>query len=133
LLSPFPLAYDVLILAALKEGGLSKDETPKSDMLPPCILAGIIRSIYDLIAEIPRRTEAGWSVYDDVLLEFWNREGPYLYPKISPKKYDMFAGTCLDAGLVISPDYDIPSVVPWKANKGELSALCNKVKSFYIL
>jgi hypothetical protein len=28
--------------------------------------------------------------------------------------YAAFAACCLDKGVVISPDYDIPSIVPYK-------------------
>jgi hypothetical protein len=127
-LPPFPLAHDVIIFAALKDGGLSEDKTLSSDFLSPCLLAGITRSIHDLIAELPKKGEADWSVHDTVLLRFWNRKGPYLYPKMPQEEYAAFAQTCLEAGLVISPDYDIPSIVPAKANKGDFSTLCSKMK-----
>jgi hypothetical protein len=125
-LPPFPLARDVVIFASRKDGNLQEKDMPVSDFLQPPVLAGITRSVYDLIAEIPRRGEASWSVYDDIVLRFWDRKGPYLFPKMSRENYGEFSGLCLDAGLVISPDYDIPSVVPWQANKGDFSALCSK-------
>jgi hypothetical protein len=122
LLPPFPPARDVLILAS--RGNPEPDDAPPSDVLPPCLLAGIARSIYDVIAEIPLRGEAGWSAYDGAVLRFWDRRGPYLYPTVSRENYAEFALDCLGAGLVISPDFDIPSIIPWNANKGDFSLLC---------
>jgi hypothetical protein len=129
-LPPFPLAYDTIIVAAPPS---SKCELPASDILPPCVLSGIVRSIYDLIAEIPLRTEKHWAAHDRTLLAFWERSGAYLFPKIARSSYEIFASACLTAGVVISPDYDIPSIVPWSADKGDFSALCSKVKSLYIV
>jgi hypothetical protein len=124
-LPPFPLARDVVIVAGQKSPhGADAD----SDVLPPCLLAGIARSVHDLLAEIPRRGEAGWSLYDGALLRFWERAGPYLFPKIPRETYGAFALACLDAGLVVSPDYDIPSIVPWNADKGNILGLCSKMK-----
>jgi hypothetical protein len=127
-LPPFPLAHDVVIVAG-------KNDTPEthagSDVLPPCLLAGITRAVYDLIAEIPRRGESCWSLYDGAFLRFWERAGPYLFPKMPRETYGAFTLACLDAGLVVSPDYDIPSIVPWDADKGNILSLCSKVKSSY--
>ena len=129
---PFPLAHNTIIFAA-HENNCAPRKMPPSDILPPCVLSGMTRSIYDLIAEIPRRTEKIWAAHDGALLTFWQRRGAYLFPKIPRDSYGAFASVCLQAGLVISPDYDIPSIVPWSADKGDVSALCSKVKSLYIV
>jgi hypothetical protein len=54
--------------------------------------------------------------YDAVVQAYWDRQGPYLYPKVGRDSYGEFASRCLALGIVISPDYDIPSVVPWGAS-----------------
>jgi hypothetical protein len=114
-LPPFPLASDWAIVC-------SKMLLPFSDPLPPpCILAGIVRSIYDLIAELPRRGEAGWARYDKYLSPFWERRGPYLYPKMSEDDYPAFVTRCLEAHLVISPHYGVPSIIPWGADPGDFT------------
>jgi hypothetical protein len=125
-LPPFPLAREAVILAALKDGGLAEKDAPGSALLPPPFLAGLARSVHDLVAEIPRRGETGWALYDGAVLRFWRRDGPYLFPKMPPQEYGAFAERCLEAGLVVSPDYDTPSIVPWQANKGDFSALCRQ-------
>jgi hypothetical protein len=120
-LPPFPLASDWAIV-------VTKTIPPASGAihLPPCFLAGITRSIYDLIAELPKRGEAGWARYDRYLTPFWERRGPYLYPKVCEAEYPAFVARCLDAHLVISPRYGVPSIIPWGANPGDFTLLgCN--------
>jgi hypothetical protein len=117
-LPPFPLASDCVILAAKPHAQTDLalrclSELP-STLLAPCLLAGITRSIYDLIQELPLRNETGWSRWDKLLSPYWDRQGPYLFPKMSRDDYSAFASACLDKGVVISPDYDIPSIVPYK-------------------
>jgi hypothetical protein len=110
-LPPFPLASGCVILAAKSQ--LHAD-FPSSTLFAPCLLAGITRSIYDLIQELPLRNETGWSRWDKLLTPYWDRQGPYLYPKMNREDYAKFASTCLDKGVVVSPDYEIPSIVPYK-------------------
>jgi hypothetical protein len=112
-LPPFPLAANCVIVAS--KAGLQADFC-SSTLFPPCLLAGITRSIYDLLQELPLRGEAGWGHYDAVIKAYWERRGPYLYPKVGRDFYGEFASRCLAAGVVISPDYDIPSLVPWGAS-----------------
>jgi hypothetical protein len=118
-LPPLPLARD-LVIGAGRDGA---DLPEESSLLPPPVLRALTRSLYDLASELPKRGEAGWSLYDGVILRFWKREGPYLFPKVPPRDYGDFAETCLERGLVISPSYGIPSIVPWQANPGDFSAL----------
>jgi hypothetical protein len=114
-LPPFPLAsaYAVCV-SRVKVDGVAA---------APCFLAGMTRAVYDLIAELPKRGEAGWGRYDRFLLPFFERRGPYLYPKMSEAEYPAFIAKCLSAGLVISPDYMIPSIIPWGANPGDFKGL----------
>lgn len=89
------------------------------------LCGAIARSIYDLIGEIPRRQEKDWFRFDLYLKEYFVRKGPYLYPKISESKYDDFVKHCLDCNLAISPDYYVPSIVPFGADKGIFTLLKN--------
>ncbi len=124
---PFPFARDCVIFAAKTEDTAAEYAqnfagTPSS-LLPPCTLSGITRGIYDLIRELPARSESGWSRYDAVLNKYWERRGPYLFPRVPKESYARFAEHCLECGLVVSPQYDIPSIVPWGANEGDFTAL----------
>jgi hypothetical protein len=38
-------------------------------------------------------------------------------------RYPEFFASCLDKGILVSPDYDVPSIVPFSADSGEFKAL----------
>jgi hypothetical protein len=119
-LPPFPLASDWASICSSHPAPCTLNLVPCPS---PCTLAGITRSIYDLIAELPKRGEAGWARYDKYLSPYFERRGPYLYPKMSEADYPAFVARCLDARLVISPHYGVPSIIPWGANPGDFIPL----------
>ena len=93
---------------------------------PPFSLqTALTRSIYNLISELPLRQEKDWFIYDTILTKYWERKGPYLYPKISENKYEDFVKHCLDCNIVINPSYNEPSIVPFGADKGVFTKLKN--------
>ena len=87
--------------------------------------AAVTRSIYNLISAIQTRQEKDWFIYDNIINKYWERKGPYLFPKIAMDKYRDFLLHCLDLGIVISPSYENPSIVPFGADKGVFSVLKN--------
>lgn len=89
------------------------------------VCGAMARAIYDLIAELPKRQEKHWFLYDKYLQDYFVRKGPYLYPKMSQDKYDDFVRHCFDCNLAISPEYGIPSIVPFGADKGVFTLLKN--------
>ena len=93
--------------------------------LPFVLEVAITRSIYNLIKALQERQEKDWFIYDPVLTKYWNGEGPYLFPTVPKDNYRDFALHCLDCGLVISPDYNQPSIVPFGADRGVLTKLKN--------
>ncbi len=76
---PFALARTYYLIAFNDTG---KRYIPPSDVLLPPVLAATSRAIYDLIAELPQRSEKDWNLFDSVILKYWKRRGPYLLPKI---------------------------------------------------
>lgn len=121
---PFPWGEDIVILAV---GSTGSTTTMVEGQLkiPFALQAALTRSIYNLIAELPERTEKDWFIYDPVITKYWERKGPYLYPKISENKYDDFVKHCLDCTIVINPSYNEPSIVPFGADKGVFTKLKN--------
>ena len=93
--------------------------------IPFALQTALTRSIYNLIAQLPLRQEKDWFIYDTILTIYWERKGPYLYPKISENKYDAFVKHCLDCNIVINPSYNEPSIVPFGADKGVFTKLKN--------
>ncbi len=122
---PLAWAEDTWILAVRAESeedikniaASGIDEIEKPRVASP-LAAAFTRSIYDLIKALQERQEKQWFIYDTVVTKYWTRKGPYLYPKISEEKYKDFVAHCLSCELVISPDYNTPSIVPFGADKG---------------
>ena len=120
-----PLSWgDSICILAVKEP-LIKEDCPLQDALtvPFALETAVTRAIYNLVAALDERTEKDWFVYDPVLTKYWERKGPYLFPKISENEYDDFVRHCLDSGLIINPNYNEPSVVPYGADTGVFSQL----------
>lgn len=85
--------------------------------------AAVTRSIYNLISALQTRQEKDWFIYDNIINQYWERKGPYLFPKIPMDSYRAFVLHCLDLGIVISPVYENPSIVPFGADRGVFAAL----------
>ena len=126
---PLPWAEPLFILAASTK---KIEENPDSLLLirgalklPYALETAYTRSIYNLIKALQERQEKDWFLYDSVLSKYWERKGPYLFPKVPQEKYKDFALHCLDCGIFISPEYNTPSIVPFGADKGVFSKLKN--------
>lgn len=122
-----PWTSDIFILAA-KVNLLKKAESPvfRQSFISSPLSAAVTRSVYDLIKAIQEREEKHWFIYDQILTKYWERKGPYLFPKISESSYDDFVLHCLNCHLVISPNYHQPSIVPFGADKGNFTLLKDK-------
>lgn len=96
---------------------------PDSDVMPSALLAAFARAFADLKLALGERTEADFASFTRQLSSAFERKACYLYPKITREAYPAFVLACLERGVVISPDYDQPSVVPYKANAGDLKKI----------
>jgi len=123
---PLPWTESVFILA-IKEELISDTliKLPNKISLPFALQAGITRAIYNLIDAIKTRQEKDWFIYDPVITKYWERKGPYLYPKVPEEKYDDFVLHLLNLGIVVNPDYKEKSIIPFGADKGVFTKLKN--------
>lgn len=101
----------------------------ESELSAP-LCAAVTRSVYDLIKALQEREEKNWFIYDKILTKYWTRKGPYLFPKIPEEKYRDFVIHCLTCELVISPDFNVPSIVPFGADTGVFRKLEKNPFSF---
>ena len=137
---PFAWGEEIVILAMPSNRGASRaSATPDGTSATPgdpealegpltipfSLQTALTRSIYNLIAQLPLRQEKDWFIYDTILIKYWERKGPYLYPKITENKYEEFVKHCLDCGLVINPAFNEPSIIPFGADKGVFTKLKN--------
>ncbi|MBO7124161.1 MAG: hypothetical protein J6V90_12880 [Treponema sp.] len=115
------------VIAGLERGqnviaGLDPAILP-SEKFPPALIAAAARAVYDLIAAIKVRQEKDFFIYDKVLTKFFERRSCWLRPKVPQEKYDDFVLACLDAGVLVNPDYNADSLVPFGADKGVLKKM----------
>lgn len=127
---PLPWTNNFWILAASDFGqdknfGASNDSGLPIDYerFPPALVAAAARAVYDLIAAIKVRQEKDFFIYDKVLAKFFERRSCWLRPKVPQEKYDDFVLACLDAGVLVNPDYNADSLVPFGADKGVLKKM----------
>lgn len=122
-----PWCQPIFIVAAKPELVKKAYEEGKviacGEKLPAPLQAAVARSTYNLIQALQEREEKHWFIYDKVITKYWERKGPYLFPKVPQSQYDAFILHCLDCGIVISPDFSIPSIVPFGADTGVFSKL----------
>ena len=127
---PLPWTQTVYIVAAIPEVAevalAARRTVPPSVRIPAPLNAAVARALFDLAAELPRRSEKDWFLYDNLISAYWERKGPYLFPKVQEEQYKSFVLHCLDCALVISPDYNTPSIVPFGADRGVFSKLKQK-------
>lgn len=121
-LTELPVVISLPVPSAFAPGVIvSAEELPLADEpVSPVILAGAVRAVYNLIAFQKSADYSDWEKAG--LLEAcgdkWRVEMPYLYPLCEPDKYEAVWDTFFEAGIILSPDYDKPSVLP---PYGELS------------
>ena len=126
---PLPWCESIYIYAAdtkrLQENPDKLLLVRNSIKLPFALETAVTRSIYNLIKALQNRQEKDWFIYDPVLTKYWKREGPYLFPKVPEDNYKDFVLHCLKCEILISPDYNQPSIVPYGADRGVFTKLKN--------
>ena len=123
---PFTYATDISVYAFSKVCGEEMlQNLPENDVVPSPILAAYTRGFYDLLNSFSLFTENHFKANSKALEPFFTRNQCYLFPKIPETQYKDFVLKCLDAGIVISPDYNVPSIIPWRANPGDIKKISN--------
>lgn len=121
---PFPYATELCVYTFSTACGEEMlQNLPKNDIVPAPLLAAFTRGFYDLKIALGTYTENDFKANSKVFEPFFIRNQCYLFPKIPEEKYKDFVLKCLDIGIVISPDYNVPSIMPWKANPGDLKKI----------
>ena len=121
---PFPYATELCVYAFSTACGEEMlQNLPKNDIVPAPLLAAFTRGFYDLKIALGTYTENDFKTNSKVFEPFFIRNQCYLFPKIPEEKHKDFVLKCLDIGIVISPDYNVPSIMPWRANPGDLKKI----------
>lgn len=71
----------------------------------------------------PAYAEDLWKRADRRLSPFFERRGPYLYARCARQDWESFQSRALEAGCVLSPEWELPSIVPGDFDDGEFKKL----------
>ena len=116
---PFPGSDVIAVLSSESE------DLPESDLIPPYILSGLIRSYYDLKKNMTIADSEDWSTLDDT--GHWKRRGPYLVPLCSEPEYGELFKLYLRNQILISPEYHRPSICAVQVKEGSLKSLFKEI------
>jgi hypothetical protein len=119
-LLPCPAA---LAPAALLFKNPADAEPILGDIVPPLLLSCAHRALSELDRFAQTYDEGLWKRVDRRLKDFFDRSGPYLYPRVGNDAYDAFFTAALGAGVLVSPDPELPAIIPGDFDDGELAAL----------
>lgn len=90
---------------------------------PAFKLAASHKALCDFLAWPKETCEAEWKKADRPISGSFERSGPWLYPKYPESEHDKVFSACLDAGILISPEFGVPSFLPVGFDKGEVAPL----------
>lgn len=112
LCSPLPFAGGPVLVAFPEQ----RKTSISSDFIAPALLGALTRAWHDLAFALRQnraeRSEPHLQKFDPFLSKYWERRGPYLVPKGDPSTYKDLFLFFLDHKILISPKYQIPSLVP---------------------
>jgi hypothetical protein len=91
--------------------------------VPGYLLAAMLRGLADLSAAV--RDERVSGAVDGAIAgsRAWRRRGPYVTALFEPSRYPAVFRAFLDAGVLLSPAFPGPSILPAEATEGERAAL----------
>lgn len=120
-----PFGWNGFKLFAFKGKALDflREKKINSCAMPFPLQEAICRAFYDLISELPNRSEKDFSAFDDIFAPYFKRDGSYLFSTKSEVEYNDVFFKFLDAGILISPDFNLPSVVPFNVEKSTFKKL----------
>jgi len=116
-------SFGIVLAREAADLGQLAASCPVSALIPPVKLAVAVRSLADFSAFALRYGEAHWSQMDTFTATMFKRSGPWLYPAYPKTDHGHVFASCLAQGILISPDYECPSLVPGEFDKGEAAPL----------
>ena len=108
----------------------------EGDIVPPFALACAHRALAEFDRFMADYSEALWKKVDRRLGPYFERRGPYLFPRVGeperpgslPADYDRLFDAALGAGVLLSPDPERPSIIPGDFDDGELARLAKALE-----
>lgn len=114
LVLPVPAAFAPGVVVSKSD--LKLAEEPVS----PVILTGAVRALYNLKAFLAEADYSCWKEAGiaEACKEKWRVELPYLYPLCPRNQYPAVWDAFFEAGIILSWDYDTPSILPPELSEG---------------
>jgi hypothetical protein len=124
-LLPCPAALSPAILLFGKESDAKSvdDAGMEGELLPPLLLECGHRALCELEKFRLTYKEELWKRTDRRLKGFFERRGPYLFPRCEESSYGKLFEAALGAGILLSPAFEEPSIIPGDFDDGELAHL----------
>ena len=140
----YPMPCGIIVAAARFETVL-----PPSDALFPPLVYSLARAFFDLKRkeqeEDARKNAANPSVrkglkqqraalkrrlaVEELISALWTQKSCYLFPHIPRTEYAQVFSQALDAHILISPDYDQPSILPACGSYNELTGFLKSYRN----
>ncbi len=99
----------------------------EGDIVSPFVLACAHRALAEFDRFLADYSEALWKKVDRRLGPYFERRGPYLFPRSLPADYDRLFDAALGAGVLLSPAPERPSIIPGDFDDGELARLATAI------
>jgi hypothetical protein len=102
----------------------------EGDLVPAQTLVSAARGLSSLEASVrDGYGEALWTRFDKRMGAWFERSGPYLFPRATPAGYEAFFRAALEGGALLSPLQNTPSVIPPDFDDGELMKLSKSLRT----
>jgi hypothetical protein len=100
-------------------------ESEVGDLVPGMMHYAAARAMasYAKVSQDGSYGEELWKRFDRRMAPYFRRSGPYLLPNTEAGNYVEFFDAALEGGALVSPLYEVPSIVPPEFDDGELRKL----------
>lgn len=88
-------------------------------------LGAAVKSLQSLISFQEKYQQALWAQIDPFIKNLFSRRGPWLFPLYPAPEHKGVFHDCLANGILISPSYDFPSLIPGEFDLGEIKVLAD--------
>jgi hypothetical protein len=89
----------------------------------PISLAAAVASFHSLERQASQMKDEDLKLADKLLSTNFELRGPWLFPRKSKSDYEGFAKACLEKGIILSPEYELASLLPGEFTQGELAPI----------
>jgi hypothetical protein len=118
---PLAPAWSFGIVAATDNDRL--ESFPPHDYIPTIKLALATSSLAYFLSSADLYSEKTWIRMDSFIEGIFDRKGPWLYPCYDASLHETVFRACLSRGILISPDFCVPSCIPGEYDDGEVNPL----------